>query len=325
MDSAIKDGAKIIIKEWLSLKENESILIVTDDYHIKEALEIKRQSEKIGAFAVMRIMPLESPQQGKFFDNLLEVAMEMDVIVGATTYSFITTKAVKTALSKGSRFLSLPLHTKDGKSMLAYDFIKMDPQKSLIKAEKIVPEFNKSKKIRIITDLGTDIEFDVDERKADYFTGAASKKSDFASASFEVYIAPNEEKTNGKVVIDGAIGYIGKIEEPFEIQFENGRLIDIDETKEDGRNLKAYMESFKCENINVAGELGIGLNELSKIEGNCYIEDESVYKTFHIGLGRNISFGGKNYSNGHFDIIVKNPNVYVDEKLIIKNGELIIN
>ena len=44
------------------------------------------------------------------------------------------------------------------------------------------------------------------------------------------------------------------------------------------------MESFKCENINVAeGELGIGLNELSKIEGNCYIEDESAYKTFHIG------------------------------------------
>lgn len=323
MDLTIKEGAEIIIKEWISLKKEESILIVTDDCHIKEALEIKKQSEKIGAFTVMMIMPLDSPQQGEFFDNLLKIAMQMDVIIGATTYSFITTNAVKTALSKGRRFLSLPLHTNNGKSMLTYEFIKMNPQKALEKAKKIVPRLNKSKKIKVTTKLGTNIEFDIDGREANFFTGSAENSKDFASASFEVYIAPNEYMTNGKVVIDGAIGYIGKINEPFEIEFKNGRIIHVDQNIEEGKNLIEYMESFKCENINIAGEFGIGLNELAKTEGNCYIEDESAYKTFHIGLGRNISFGGENYSNGHFDIVVKEPNIYVDEKLIIKNGELI--
>ena len=71
------------------------------------------------------------------------------------------------------------------------------------------------------------------------------------------------------------------------------------------------------------GELGIGLNKLSKCRGVCYIEDESVYSTFHIGLGRNITLGGKQEAAGHFDIVTHKPTIYADNKAIMKNGKII--
>lgn len=323
MSQLIQDGAKIIIDKWLKLQGHESLLIVTDDNHLREAQALKKEAEKTGAFVIITIVPIDSPQKGKVFDHLAQSMMKADVIIGATTYSFITTKAVKTALEGGSRFLSLPLSTKNKKSMLSYDFIKFDPEIARKRSEKIIPLLNSGEKVRITTELGTDLTLSVKDRIAHSFLGTAQKKGDFASASFEVYIAPEENSAKGQIIVDGAIGYIGKITEPFKIQFEEGRLIEIEENQS-GKELKEYMESFNCPNINVAGEFGIGLNDMAKTEGRCYIEDEAAYKTFHIGLGRNIALGGQMYSNGHFDIIVKNPNIYIDDIQITKNGEIII-
>ncbi len=56
--------------------------------------------------------------------------------------------------------------------------------------------------------------------------------------------------------------------------------------------------------IYIAGELGIGLNSCSNCLGNCYIEDESAYGTFHVGLGRNIALGGVQNAKGHFDLVM---------------------
>ena len=46
-----------------------------------------------------------------------------------------------------------------------------------------------------------------------------------------------EYKTNGKLVLDGSMGYIGLVEKPFEIIIENGYIKYIEET-EDGLRLK---------------------------------------------------------------------------------------
>ena len=58
------------------------------------------------------------------------------------------------------------------------------------------------------------------------------------------------------------------------------------------------MEEYFDPRIYIAGELGIGLNSCSNCLGNCYIEDESAYGTFHVGLGRNIALGGVQNAKG---------------------------
>lgn len=323
MNQSQQEGARIIVKDWLDVKSDESILIVTDDNHIAESQLIRKEAEKVGAFAAVMIMPIDSPQKGEFFDDLVGLMMKTDVIVGATTYSFITTNAVKTALAAGSRFLSLPLSTKDGRSMLEYDFMKMDTDIAIEKAQDITKAMEGAKEIHVTTKLGTDLTLNIEGRSTKYFTGVAKNKGDFASASFEIYVAPLEDKTNGKLVVDGAIGYVGKINHPFEVEFQNGEISYIQKNV-NGKEFFDYLNSFDCDKMKVAAEFGIGLNQRANTDGNCYIEDESAYGTFHIGLGRNISFGGVNYAKGHFDIVVREPNIYVDGNLIMEKGRLTI-
>lgn len=101
------------------------------------------------------------------------------------------------------------------------------------------------------------------------------------------------------MVLDGSLGYIGRAEEPTRILFKGGRITEIEETPT-GIQLKKYMEDYQDPRIYIAGELGIGLNSCSQCLGNCYIEDESAYGTFHVGLGRNIALGGIQNAKGHF-------------------------
>jgi leucyl aminopeptidase (aminopeptidase T) len=74
----------------------------------------------------------------------------------------------------------------------------------------------------------------------------------------------------------------------------------------------------------VSSEFGMGLNSYSRCEGNCYIEDESAYGTFHIGFGRNIALGGVHEARGHFDLVSLNPDVYADNMKIMDRGRIIV-
>ena len=123
--------------------------------------------------------------------------------------------------------------------------------------------------------------------------------------------------------LDGSFGYLGIVKSPIKIVFDNGKLISA-ESNDDGANkLIEYIKSFKDDNMFKPGEFGIGLNKLSKCRGVCYIEDESVYSTFHIGMGRNITLGGIQNAAGHFDIVTHKPTIYADDILIMKDGEIV--
>ena len=50
-------------------------------------------------------------------------------------------------------------------------------------------------------------------------------------------------RTNGVLYLDGSLGYIGAVKEPVRIEFQNGRIVDIEEN-EDGKRLKTYIESL---------------------------------------------------------------------------------
>lgn len=129
--------------------------------------------------------------------------------------------------------------------------------------------------------------------------------------------------TEGVMVLDGSLGYIGRPTEPTKIWFREGRIQGVEETPT-GIRLQAYMDSYKDSGIYVAGEFGIGLNSYSKCRGNCYIEDESAYGTFHIGLGRNLALGGVHEANGHFDLVCLEPDIYTDNRQIMQQGKIII-
>lgn len=180
-----------------------------------------------------------------------------------------------------------------------------------------------SSMIQINTKAGTDLRVFKHGRKPGFFNGDVKDGKGYSSASFEIYVPIEESKTEGTMVIDGSLGYIGKPQQPIEITFSEGKITEI-ERNHSGIILKEYIEEYKDPNMYVASEFGIGLNSYSKCEGNCYIEDESSYGTFHIGIGRNIALGGVHEASGHFDLVSIEPDIYADNRKIVQQGRIIV-
>lgn len=115
----------------------------------------------------------------------------------------------------------------------------------------------------------------------------------------EVYIAPVEEKSNGNVYFETlAVEDVGVFHDVM-VTIENGHLISS--TSEE---FNAFLKELP-ENGDVVAELGIGMNpNVSGILGDSTL-DENMIGTFHIAIGMNHLFGGKNVCPVHFDFVAK--------------------
>lgn len=316
-------GAQIIIHDWVRIKPWDRLLIVTTREYLPEARLLRRQAFGRARSVDSLVVENKGKHVGIFFDMNETVFDPYTAIIAATEYSLVTTKAAKRAIQKKKKFLSLPLSTNDGRSMLAYDFLMMDTKKSRLMAKIVMKYLRHSSRIHITTPAGTDLYVGKNGRKPGFFNGVLKDGKGYSSASIEVYVPIEETKTEGVMVLDGSLGYIGQAEEPTKVFFEKGRITEIEET-DTGKRLKAYIKEYRDSRILVAGELGIGLNSLSHCSGNCYIEDESTYGTFHIGLGRNLALGGVQNAKGHFDLVSLEPDIYTDNRQIMQQGKIIV-
>lgn len=319
----IRTGISIIMNRWLGVRPGELILLVTDEAHRREMEAFDTWAR--GQDAVLKTIVVSSAdvQRGTVIDDMAPLLASADVILGATEFSFITTRPVTEAVARGARFLSLPLSCADGTSLLENDFIDMDPAWAHRMAGSLFRVLNHSETIRVSTEKGTELTFRKRGRIAGSYCGRAERRGIVSSASFEVYVPIEEDQTEGRLVLDGSLGYLGLVQQPVEIRFEQGRLF-IEKASPDGQRLTDYIKSFRDPKMFCSGEFGIGLNTVSCCRGVSYIEDESAYGTFHIGMGRNITLGGRQEATGHFDIVTHRPTITADTTVIMKNGEIVV-
>jgi len=92
----------------------------------------------------------------------------------------------------------------------------------------------------------------------------------------------------------------------------------------DATQLESLLKSADKNAYNI-GELGIGTNPNARLIG-VVLEDEKVLGTVHIALGDNTSYvDGHTKSKIHEDGILLQPTVKIDGRLIMKDGELLLN
>lgn len=113
----------------------------------------------------------------------------------------------------------------------------------------------------------------------------------------EIYIAPVEEKTNGTIFF-----------ETFAIEDE-GVYNNITLTVENGKVIGSNCDDFNAmlkelpEGSDIVAELGIGMNpNVTANEGDSHL-DEDALGSFHIAIGMNNLFGGKNECPFHMDFV----------------------
>lgn len=315
----MEQGARIVVERWLKAKPDDVLHFITDETKLREADAFAAAAEACCAVPKITVLPSGSVQSGDSIEEMRRIMSYASAIVGATNYSFITTDAVNYALHHGARFLSLPLSTNDGSSLLENDFLKMDPRRALRLARPMLPFLRCASVLHVTTALGTDLTLSIQGRTPGVFRGVASRPGVCASASFEVFVPPVETETNGVLVLDGSMGYIGLVTKPLALTFRNGYLVDIPDTP-DGRRLRQFIEELHDPEMYCVSEFGIGLNQLSRCRGASYIEDESAYGTFHIGFGRNLALGGKHNAAGHFDVVTHRPTITAGRTVIMRDG-----
>ena len=54
------------------------------------------------------------------------------------------------------------------------------------------------------------------------------------------------------------------------------------------------------------------------------LEDEGVASTCHIGVGTSTTLGGTVKARGHYDFVMHDPTIVVDEVVLMDEGKLIL-
>lgn len=179
--------------------------------------------------------------------------------------------------------------------------------------------WDKAKKIRVMTEAGTDVTFDVEGMEAIANVGEYHKPGMGGNMpAGEVYIPPKGfNGVTGKVVLDGSMktehGAV-LLDESVVLTIEEGKVVKINGAS--GHLLEKALEKFEArakypERVRFVGELGVGINPGAVLLGSTII-DEKVLGTGHIAIGSNAWFGGAIKTIFHGDQIFKNPIFYVD-------------
>jgi hypothetical protein len=139
----------------------------------------------------------------------------------------------------------------------------------------------------------------------------------------EFNVAPVEHSANGKLVIDLTMHHLGRLWTPIELIVEKGRVVRI-EGGADARILRDYLQAYGDDNAYMCpAEASVGVNAKAIVRG-IQREDKNIMGTMHFGLGTNIDVGGSVKSKIHMDGVILEPTLYVDGKMKIDNGRIMV-
>jgi leucyl aminopeptidase (aminopeptidase T) len=219
----------------------------------------------------------------------------------------------------GTRYASMPLFDEE----MLEGAMRVDYKKMLTRTKEIAAIVNKSERIEIQTPNGTSIAFSKKNREAKADTGIITEPGTFSNLpAGEVFLAPLEGTSNGKLVLEWAP--TRKLKSPVTLHVEKGLVTNVYGKEKYVSYLKEKLSEQK-ENANIA-ELGIGTNDRALRPDNI-LESEKIFGTIHIALGDNNSFGGMVRTSFHQDFVLFKPTVTLiykngRKKILLKNGKL---
>ena len=314
----LKKAANTVLKQCVDLRKKETLLIITDMQRKKIARAIYEAAFHLCRHVMMVTIPVAEVNGEEPPAIVSEVMKKYNVIIAPTTRSITHTMAVKNARNKGARVATMPGITEAVlKRGMSADYAKVEELSC-----RIISALRKGTAIRITTKKGTDIR--IFRKKASRViadSGFISKGGLANLPAGEAMLVPDYGRTSGVFVVDASMGGIGKVDRPIRIAVKNGFAVRIGGGRA-ANSLRNTLKKYGKNAYNIA-ELGIGTNYKARISG-VVLEDEKVFGTAHIALGNSKGLGGPTYAPCHLDGVFRKPTIYVDKKVIMKDGKLLI-
>ncbi len=314
-------GARKIYEECVCLKPGESVFILTDMYkenigRILAAAAVERGAETVLSVMKPRKRAGQEPPQ-----CIAEGMKHSDVVLIPVSYSVTHTHAVKNAAANGARLLAMTEFTEE---MLISGGIEGNFQELKVTCKAVADAFAKGNRVHLTSKGGTDLWMDITGRPGNALYCVVEPGEFSPIPNVEANASPLEGSANGIIVTDASIPYlgIGVLEEPVVAEVKDGFITKITGGRQ-ADILRADLESHGDRNSFNIAEIGVGLNPKCKMCG-IMLEDEGVLNTAHIGIGTNITLGGKIKAPCHYDLLMWNPRVEVDGKVILDCDKVLV-
>ncbi len=333
MKSAITlvKGARLIVEHCMTVKENDKVLIIADDAHMHIAESIAGVAYSLGAYPLITnvthhvtacmasmAVSMEPPE------HLCQAMLHSDEIIITTNLEwanrFAHVNPVKDSVARGAKIASIE------EGLGEWDLEIEDIELITQRAEKIMAAMEGAKWARVTSPAGTDVNVCIEGRPP--LKVVPVKEPGIMMGPIplwgEVAYAAVEDKTYGKIVVDGimlGVGVEGTLPEPMTWTVKDGRAIDIS-GGEAAEKLKKVIADAE-ENANTIAEFAIGTSH-KEILGSP--SEKGMLGTVHFALGDNAHCypGGQSWCSVHLDGNIRDVTVEVDGKLIIKDGELLL-
>ncbi len=301
----LRPPAETAVRQCMALEDGESCAIVTDDSRERIGAALYEVASEITDDSVLLRYP-PGPQHGAEPPEPVAAAMRgADVVLAPTSKSLSHTRARGAATDAGARAATLPGITEEVFTTgLDADYERIREECDRMRARVAGAEV-----IRVTSPQGTDITFEPGEREWLADTGIVHEPGDFSNLpAGEVFVSP--ETASGTYVVDGTMHPHGLLDEPIEIEVEDGYVTAVDDP-EVAAELEAPAEAVGRDAYNLA-ELGIGTNlAVTELVGSVLL-DEKAAGTVHIAIGDDAGIGGDTDAPIHSDGILREPAVYAD-------------
>ena len=313
----IESAVRTALVDCMEIKRGEDVLVVTDPVKRTIAEAIVATARELGAEVVLMEMSERESHGSEPPRSVAAAMLECDAILAPTSKSLSHTEARKAASDNGARVATMPDITEEMlvRTMSAdYAAVKQ-------RSDAVAKLLTDGKEVRISSPQGTDVAFSIDGRKGLSDDGRIARPGSFGNLpAGEGFIAPVEGLTNGRLVFDGSVWPIGRLETPLTVDVVDGYATSFSGPA--GEQFRSMLDKHGPEAFAVA-ELGIGTNEAATLTGNV-LEDEKIIGTIHVAFGDNHSFGGTIRVSSHQDGVVLQPTADVDGTRLLEDGKLLV-
>ncbi len=299
-----ESAIKAVFERSLKIKPEESCLIVTDTVKEPIARPFYDYVKKIVNDSRLDVIEPRKEHGEEPPTQTAQMMLGYDVVLLITAKSLSHTRARRNATEKGSRIASMPTITED----VVNRCLDIDYDELQERCRHLYDIISHARTIKITTELGTDFEAQIGDRK---ICGDKGGTFDYKGAfgnlpEGEISFSPTN--SNGVYIVDASFPEFGKLSSPLTFRVKDGRVNGIEGKKAD--EVKARLDSVG-EKAFLIAEVGIGTNPNAIITGNV-LEDEKVSGTVHIAVGNNLSYDGDNDIPLHLDGVITRPHILLD-------------
>lgn len=200
------------------------------------------------------------------------------------------------------------------------------------KVQKGVAMAKAAKRMRISSAAGTDLTVDMTGANIGGGWGYADEPGMMAHwpGGLCAFYA-REGAVNGVVVMDaGDVNLTFKryLEKPIRLKVESDYIVDIAGEGLDAALMKSYFEAWNDRNAYAVAHLGWGMNSRARWDSLVMFDRDDINGTEQRAFAGNFLFStGSNrfanrYTQGHFDLPMRNCSIALDGKLIVDAGRL---